>query len=332
MHWVKRKTAVDVFDHDSIWGMLARQRRGAGNPVGYSSVMGLRESLFDRMTAANVGDNDEALPLYDDGGGDGELDWVGSLKCGAALRDERDSSNDAGGNEGPVAMDFVSQEDETGGEGKEINEGQKSGKRRKSTHRKGNEMENPKTEFGIRVDYTGGGGQDREKCEQNDDYRLLLVGRRGQLILYKVRYKRDNSKRAWGERKQVLVEEIDKLMLETKGRPWSTGCTLKAEEIVSLGAIAIAITGFGVVLLRVLQLDGEERLFMDKVLTKGGSPETEGHWEPRRQIAGMCIVEPEGAKECVGSPVEVWVVWLNGTIKCWEIWREGGVINNAIIV
>lgn len=148
-----------------------------------------------------------------------------------------------------------------------------------------------------------------------NQYKLLLVGRSAHLELYRVRKEGTNVE-------LMLVDTCD-LYVDT-GLSFEKGWCVKAELIGRLNAVAIAITGIGVVVIRVLQKEeGTERIFVERVLTRDQVGE--------KMIAGLSVVE-KGDEVEGNYSVEIWVVWLDGTVQSWELWRRGALVDGGVHV
>eukprot|EP00177_Eucheuma_denticulatum_P001112 GFKZ01002018.1.p1 GENE.GFKZ01002018.1~~GFKZ01002018.1.p1 ORF type:complete len:610 (-),score=58.66 GFKZ01002018.1:122-1951(-) len=339
VYWVNRKMVTSVAGGDVAWGEQRTQRNRTRvlTPFEFSLPNihdhGLRQSVFDCMNSDTVGKDDAPLPLYNDAGGDGQRDWVGSLGCGPSAPYEGKESNDVAGVGASAPMDTESHEDYKDREGANSQEEQRRDKHMKAMQPDGHEMPMLNIGVGFQMDCDKCEVDEKNKRDERDDnYKLLLVGRRAEVTLYKVKYEKHNSIPGCGERRRLLVEKVDMVTVYRRREPWRSGWCIKVEEVPSLGVLVLAVTGLGVVLLRVSENNGRERLFTDSTLTRIDGFASRDLVVSGTRIAGMCVVEPEGSKDCVGHPVEVWVAWVSGQVKCWEIWREGGVINSAVCV
>lgn len=188
--------------------------------------------------------------------------------------------------------------------------------------------------IGFRVELNDGTDTSEEMADGERgkgpcDYRLLLVGRKGQLTLYRVS-EVENMEGLDEKTDKLVVEKLDNIELYSEGDLWSVGWCLKVEELGSLGAFAVAVTGIGVIVIRVIK-GKKEKLFVDHVLKRAKTGNAILPSGTQMHIIGMCVVERGTAGKC-GYSVELWAVWQDAMVQCWEIWREGGLINTAVCV
>lgn len=310
VHWFENSKVAPAAKWDPVWHLLKAQRQtliafesfGELNDF-YAENAARHEELFWKAGQSDLDKNSEVggNVLYNDGAG---LD-AGDQKMSSPKDDELAMHSDYNEEAGSLRALSLAQTCE-------------------ESNRRHSRVEEDNT-FGFRISLQNEGRTVVGVTGQNiGQEQFLLVGRESRLILYRV-HDGEGTKN---------VTEVDSLDIFVRGNP-TMACT-DAQEITALGVVVVSVKGLGVLLLRLINSteSGDDnagrspRLLVERVFSRKRDILAVAFLTAGDDVIGTAIVhrgDPNSSDYCA----ELWILWQDAMIECWELTRPINVFDTG---
>lgn len=169
----------------------------------------------------------------------------------------------------------------------------------------------------------GKGEGSEQPAEERDGDKLLLVGRESELVLYRV------SEGPTGK----ILTELDKVCIKLRLKR-HMACT-DVKEIAGLGVLVVSVKGLGVLLVRLIRATGAQggvRMLVERVFSRAGLTVSSGFSSSGDDVIGTAVVY-RGEEEGYDCCAELWILWQDAMVECWELSKAFNVfdIGNAFL-